>query len=199
MKGGFRGRTYNDRLIHDPVYEPFARCRGSRFCNRFPRGRKRRHATGRYRSVRDPRRTAHHHPHDGDDAGLSQHDLGRRLRAAPCCGSVSWSQVAAGSRRGQLDGSAFRRSGVQRQRSRPRPSEIFRRQCWISFEPVEGCLHALADYIGPCTRSCGQPTTRTRRVLLGAPAMVQKQPEGLGRDQVSGHEAGGALGFYGLN
>lgn len=29
------------------------------------------------------------------------------------------------------------------------PSEYFQRQCWISFEPVEGCLAALADYIGP--------------------------------------------------
>jgi len=29
------------------------------------------------------------------------------------------------------------------------PSEYFQRQCWISFEPVEGCLRALADYIGP--------------------------------------------------
>jgi predicted TIM-barrel fold metal-dependent hydrolase len=30
-----------------------------------------------------------------------------------------------------------------------RPSEIFRRQCYISFEPVEGSLVHLADYLGP--------------------------------------------------
>jgi predicted TIM-barrel fold metal-dependent hydrolase len=29
-----------------------------------------------------------------------------------------------------------------------RPSEIFRRQCFISFEPVEGSLKHLAEYIG---------------------------------------------------
>ena len=29
-----------------------------------------------------------------------------------------------------------------------RPSDIFRRQCFISFEPVEGTLPLLADYIG---------------------------------------------------
>ena len=29
-----------------------------------------------------------------------------------------------------------------------RPSEIFHRQCFISFEPVEGTLRCLADYIG---------------------------------------------------
>lgn len=30
-----------------------------------------------------------------------------------------------------------------------KPSEYFRRQCWISFEPVEGSLAPLADYLGP--------------------------------------------------
>jgi len=30
-----------------------------------------------------------------------------------------------------------------------RPSELFRRNCWISFEPVEGSLKVLADYVGP--------------------------------------------------
>jgi predicted TIM-barrel fold metal-dependent hydrolase len=34
-------------------------------------------------------------------------------------------------------------------RLRVRPSEYFQRQCWISFEPVEGSLAVLADYIGP--------------------------------------------------
>jgi predicted TIM-barrel fold metal-dependent hydrolase len=32
---------------------------------------------------------------------------------------------------------------------RLRPSDYFRRQCWISFEPVEHSLSVLADYIGP--------------------------------------------------
>ena len=30
-----------------------------------------------------------------------------------------------------------------------RPSELFKRNCWISFEPVDGSLAVLADYIGP--------------------------------------------------
>ncbi len=29
------------------------------------------------------------------------------------------------------------------------PSEIFRRQCFIAFEPVENCLKQVAEYIGP--------------------------------------------------
>jgi hypothetical protein len=30
-----------------------------------------------------------------------------------------------------------------------RPNDLFRRNCWISFEPVEGSLKALAEYIRP--------------------------------------------------
>jgi hypothetical protein len=30
-----------------------------------------------------------------------------------------------------------------------KPSELFQRNCWISFEPVEGSIKVLADYIGP--------------------------------------------------
>jgi hypothetical protein len=30
-----------------------------------------------------------------------------------------------------------------------RPSDLFERNCWISFEPIEGRLSVLADYIGP--------------------------------------------------
>ena len=33
--------------------------------------------------------------------------------------------------------------------SKTRPSDFFKRNCWISFEPVEGGLSVLADYIGP--------------------------------------------------
>jgi hypothetical protein len=30
-----------------------------------------------------------------------------------------------------------------------RPNDLFRRNCWISFEPVEGSLKVLAEYIRP--------------------------------------------------
>jgi uncharacterized protein len=30
-----------------------------------------------------------------------------------------------------------------------RPSELFQRNCWISFKPVESSVGVLADYIGP--------------------------------------------------
>ncbi len=41
MRGGFmRPNPYNDRLIHDPVYEPFwSAAEEIRFRDRLPRGR----------------------------------------------------------------------------------------------------------------------------------------------------------------
>jgi hypothetical protein len=41
-----------------------------------------------------------------------------------------------------------------------RPSDLFRRNCWISFEPVEGSLKVLAEYIGP-HKILWRPTIRT--------------------------------------
>jgi predicted TIM-barrel fold metal-dependent hydrolase len=29
------------------------------------------------------------------------------------------------------------------------PGELFQRNCWISFEPVENSIAVLANYIGP--------------------------------------------------
>src|ERR1700719_2975530 len=43
-----------------------------------------------------------------------------------------------------FDDQGFNDSGLK-----TRPSELFQRNCWISFEPVEGCIKVLADYIGP--------------------------------------------------
>ena len=75
--------------------------RGSRFLDRLPRGRLERHADGRRRPLRGPRRAPHHLAHDGDDAGLHERDLGRRLRAASeDPHRASSNRAAAGSRRG---------------------------------------------------------------------------------------------------
>jgi hypothetical protein len=43
-----------------------------------------------------------------------------------------------------FDDQGFNDSGLK-----TRPSDLFRRNCWISFEPVEGSLQVLAEYIGP--------------------------------------------------
>src|SRR5689334_21319918 len=39
--------------------------------------------------------------------------------------------------------------GIYGSELRMRPSQLFRRNCWIASEPAETSLTALADYIGP--------------------------------------------------
>src|SRR5207249_4501302 len=39
--------------------------------------------------------------------------------------------------------------GFNESAPKTRPSELFQRNCWISFEPVESSIAVLADYIGP--------------------------------------------------
>ena len=64
--------------------------------------------------------------------------------------SPSWSPAAAGSRAGWTawTGTSTTR-GSNDSGLTMRPSELFQRECWISFGPVEGSLSVLADYIGP--------------------------------------------------
>ena len=78
-----------------------------------------------------------------------------------------------------------------------RPSELFQRNCWIAFEPVEGSLSALADYIGPHKILWATDYPHRDGFFPGAPAMIA------GRRELSEHTraqilAGGAKLFYGL-
>ena len=54
---------------------------------------------------------------------------------------------------------------------------MFRRNCWISFEPVEGCLGALADYIGPHKILWATDYPHRDGFFPGAPAMIANRPE----------------------
>ena len=100
--------------------------RGTRHLGRVPRGRQQRHDAGRHGPLRGARCAPHHHPHDGNDAGLHGGDLGRRMRAS----SEDPHRVPGVGRR--LDrrlagshGPAFRRQGVQRFR----PEDAARPNC----------------------------------------------------------------------
>lgn len=54
-----------------------------------------------------------------------------------------------------FDDQGFNDSGLK-----TRPSELFQRNCWISFEPVESSISVWPTTSGR-TRSCGRPITRT--------------------------------------
>jgi predicted TIM-barrel fold metal-dependent hydrolase len=202
MKGGFlRPNPYNDRLIHDPVYEPFwSAAEDLDFSIGF---------------------------HEGASAGMPQvgidrfatrgarHIITHTMEMMLACLSMIWGGVCEKHpklRVGFLesgggwiapwldrmdrhfDDQGFNDSGLKH-----RPSELFQRQCWISFEPVEGSLKVLADYIGPHKIMWATDYPHPDGFFPGAPAMVQKQLEGLSAETKHQVMAGGAMGFYGLN
>jgi hypothetical protein len=79
-----------------------------------------------------------------------------------------------------------------------RPSELFRRNCWISFEPVEGARDVLADYIGPEKILWATDYPHADGFFPGAPAMIVWRAA-LSEATRSGILGGGAIGFYGLS
>jgi uncharacterized protein len=77
-----------------------------------------------------------------------------------------------------------------------RPSELFQRNCWISFEPVERSLTPLADYIGPTKILWATDYPHPDGFFPGAPKMISERD--LSEETKHGILAGGAMAFYGL-
>src|SRR5436309_2755724 len=78
-----------------------------------------------------------------------------------------------------------------------RPSELFQRNCWISFEPVERSLSLLADYIGPHKILWATDYPHPDGFFPGAPKLIADRPE-LSPETKRQILAGGAKGFYAL-
>jgi len=93
-----------------------------------------------------------------------------------------------------FDDQGFNDSGLK-----TRPSDLFRRNCWISFEPVEGSLNVLADYVGPNKIMWATDYPHRDGFFPGAPDMVRERLKGTSPATQKGVLAGGAMGFYGLN
>ena len=72
-----------------------------------------------------------------------------------------------------FDDQGFNDSGLK-----TRPSELFQRNCWISFEPVEGSLKVLADYIGPNKIMWATDYPHADGFFPGAPDMVRERIKG---------------------
>jgi uncharacterized protein len=91
-----------------------------------------------------------------------------------------------------FDDKGFNDSGLSM-----RPSELFRRNCWISFEPVEGSLSVLAEYIGPHKILWATDYPHPDGFFPGAPQLIAGRPE---LSAATKHEilAGGAMRFYRL-
>src|SRR5581483_5861187 len=80
-----------------------------------------------------------------------------------------------------------------------RPSELFQRNCWISFEPVEGSIKVLADYIGGHKILWATDYPHPDGFFPGAPDMLRQRLQGVSPATQHQIFAGGAMGFYGLN
>jgi len=80
-----------------------------------------------------------------------------------------------------------------------RPSELFERNCWISFEPVENSIAVLADYIGPHKIMWATDYPHQDGFFPGAPKMMRDRLGPLSAEAAHQVMAGGALGFYGMN
>lgn len=76
-----------------------------------------------------------------------------------------------------------------------RPSELFRRQCFISFEPVERSLALLADYIGADNILWATDYPHLDG-FTDAPKMIQAM--GMPSHTLASVLAGGAKRYYGL-
>lgn len=93
-----------------------------------------------------------------------------------------------------FDDQGFNDSGLT-----TRPSDLFRRNCWISFEPVEGSLNVLADYVGPNKIMWATDYPHSDGFFPGAPDMIRERLKGTSPATQRGVLAGGALAFYGMN
>jgi hypothetical protein len=78
-----------------------------------------------------------------------------------------------------------------------RPSELFQRNCWISFEPVERSLDVLAAYIGPHKILWATDYPHADGFFPGAPALIANRPA-LSAATKHGILASGAKAFYSL-
>ena len=101
---------------------------------------------------------------------------------------------------GQAEVVARGTSGFNETAPKTRPSELFQRNCWISFEPVESGVAVLADYIGPHKIMRATDYPHSDSFSPGAPEMLSERLGSLSSEAKHPvHVAGGALGFYGLS
>src|SRR6195256_1627468 len=181
FKGGFiRPNPYNNKMINHPDYEPFwAAAEDLDFSIGF---------------------------HEGAAAGMPQvgidrfagrgarHIITHTMEMMLACLAVIWGGVCEKHPKIRIgflesgggwiapwldrmdrhfDDQGFNDSGLT-----TRPSDLFRRNCWISFEPVEGSLKVLADYIGPNQIMWATDYPHPDGFFPGAPDMVRERLKG---------------------
>jgi predicted TIM-barrel fold metal-dependent hydrolase len=200
MRGGFlRPNPYNDKMLHHPDYAPFWReAEELDFSIGLHEG-----ASGGMPQAgvdRFPKRGAKHivsHTVEMMLAALSVIwegvcDRHPRVRIAFLESGGGWIAGWLDRMDRHFDDKGFNDSGLSM-----RPSELFQRNCWISFEPVERSLSVLADYIGPHKILWATDYPHPDGFFPGAPKLIADRPElsAATKREILG---GGAKRFYGL-
>jgi predicted TIM-barrel fold metal-dependent hydrolase len=200
MRGGYlRPNPYNGKMAGHPDYDPFwAEAQALDFCIGF---------------------------HEGGASGMptvgvdrfegrgARHIISHTMEMMLVAMSVIWGGVVErfpGVRIGFLESGGgwiapwldrmdrhFDDKGFNDSGLKTRPSELFQRNCWISFEPVERSLDALADFIGPHKILWATDYPHPDGFFPGAPAMIANRTA-LSAETKRQILAGGAMGFYGL-
>jgi predicted TIM-barrel fold metal-dependent hydrolase len=202
FRGGFlRPNPYGDRKLHDPDYVPFWReAEALDFC------------IGLHEGGNSGMPTVGVDRFDGRGA---QHIISHTMEMMLAAMSMIWGGVCERHpklRVGFLESGGgwiapwldrmdrhFDDKGFNDSGLKTRPSELFRRNCWISFEPVEGSIGALAEYIGPHKILWATDYPHRDGFFPGAPAMLKERMKGLSAEAQRKIMAGGAMGFYGLH
>ena len=196
-----RPNPYNNKMVHHPDYEPF-----------WQTAEELDMAIGFHEGSSLNMPTVGVDRFDGRGA---QHIISHTMEMMLACMSVIWGGVVERHPKLRIgflesgggwvapwldrmdrhfDDQGFNDSGLK-----TRPSELFRRNCWISFEPVEGSIGALAEYIGPHKILWATDYPHRDGFFPGAPAMLKERMKGLSAEAQRTIMAGGAMGFYGLN
>ena len=200
MRGGFlRPNPYNNRMLHHPDYTPFwNEVEELDFSIGLHEG-----ASGGMPQVgvdRFQKRGARHiisHTMEMMLAAMSVIwegvcDRHPKVRVGFLESGGGWIAPWLDRMDRHFDDQGFNDSGLTM-----RPSELFQRNCWISFEPVEGSLSVLADYIGPHKILWATDYPHPDGFFPGAPKLIADRPE-LSAETKRQILAGGAKGFYGL-
>ena len=204
MRGGFlRPNPYHGKkMLSDPMYEPFwAMAEALDFSIGFHEGSTNAMPTVGVDRFEDDRAARHMISHTMEMmlAALGVIwggvvDRHPRLRVAFLESGGGWIAPWLDRMDRHFDDLGFNETAPK-----TRPTELFQRNCWISFEPVESSIAVLADYIGPHKIMWATDYPHPDGFFPGAPKMVEKQLAGLSAATRSAVMAGGAKAFYGLN
>jgi predicted TIM-barrel fold metal-dependent hydrolase len=204
MRGGFlRPNPYHGKkMISDPLYEPFwAMAEALDFSIGFHEGSTNAMPTVGVDRFEEDRAARHMVSHTMEMMLVALSviwggvvDRHPRLRVAFLESGGGWIAPWLDRMDRHFDDQGFNESAPKM-----RPSELFQRNCWISFEPVERSIAVLADYIGPHKILWATDYPHSDGFFPGAPQMLSERLGSLSPEAKHQVLAGGALGFYGLS